>query len=179
MAYYSWGVFQVIDKQPSIPQLVDSTKVWIITIGVVFLVPMFLFNSGSMGTAPTASKDILNTNTPVAVVQGNMENNDGLPKYSAEELLAKCVTNNNVRMFGSRHCGACMNQKAKFGDAFHYIHFRDCADDSTPCKEHKVEGYPTWIQFEGDKDDTPEIKRVRGVQSLSALATFSGCSYES
>lgn len=96
-------------------------------------------------------------------------------KYAPSEhdAFAQCLTEKNVTMYGAYWCPHCQNQKKIFGNAFRHIKYVECATPGMPnvmtteCEEAGVEGYPTWINADG------EI--VAGEQSLEDLAAFSGC----
>jgi len=63
---------------------------------------------------------------------------------SRYDSLAKCLTADNVTMYGTTWCSHCQNQKALFGSSFDYINFVDCDRHKEECINAGVEGYPTW-----------------------------------
>ena len=95
----------------------------------------------------------------------------GCAKVNYDEF-AKCLTQNNVKMFGAFWCSHCANQKEMFGSGFQYITYVECSnDDKTQndlCKGENIKGYPTW-EFK-DKN------RVSGELTFAKLSQLSGCS---
>ena len=83
------------------------------------------------------------------------------------DLLAQCLTEKGVKMYGAEWCGHCQNQKKAFGSSFQYVNYVDCDKDRDACVEAGVQGYPTWVI---DGQSYP------GEQDLSDLAAISGCS---
>jgi len=86
--------------------------------------------------------------------------------------FAKCLTQNNVKMYGASWCPHCQNQKTMFGSSWQYISYVECDDNGQPaqvCTNEGVQGYPTW-DFNG--------KKVPGEQDLTSLSKNSGCSLE-
>jgi glutaredoxin len=84
-------------------------------------------------------------------------------KYDA---LAKCLTADNVVMYGTSWCTHCQNQKAAFGSSFQYVTFVDCDADTAACTAAGVQGYPTWV-INGTS--------YPGEQNLYTLAKDAGC----
>jgi parvulin-like peptidyl-prolyl isomerase len=86
--------------------------------------------------------------------------------------FAKCLTDNEVRMYGAYWCPHCENNKKFFGDSFKYVDYVECAVEGQPqiqtaqCTDAGISGYPTWI-VNGDK--------YPGEQTLEKLASLSGC----
>lgn len=83
--------------------------------------------------------------------------------------LAKCLTEQGFRMFGSESCGACQSQKRMFGDSFRHIDYIDCGYREQECIENEIRAYPTW-----KLDDNKMV----GVMSLEKLSQVSGCGQE-
>jgi thiol-disulfide isomerase/thioredoxin len=90
-------------------------------------------------------------------------------------VLAQCLTDNGAKMYGASWCPHCAAQKKDFGDAFEKVTYVECAipgdpqDQTQPCKDAKIVGYPTWVFADGS--------RVSGEQTLEDLAAKAGCSY--
>jgi glutaredoxin len=86
-----------------------------------------------------------------------------------EELdsFAQCLTEKDVKMFGTEWCSHCKSQKALFGNSFQEVDYIDCDKNQQACANAGVTGYPTW-QIEG--------QNYPGVQGLQKLASLSGCS---
>lgn len=99
-----------------------------------------------------------------------------LPKpYSNEKIadLAKCLSENGAKMYGTYWCENCKQQKAMFGDAFQLIKYVECqlAEDkpNPECITVGIEKFPTW-EIDGEKHT--------GLKQLQELAQLSGCSLE-
>ena len=91
-------------------------------------------------------------------------------KYDA---FAKCLGTKQAKMYGLYWCPHCIEQKEKFGDAFHYVPYQECAikgssEMAPACKIAGVKLFPSW-QF---GDEPPK----EGVLSLEALSDKTGCS---
>lgn len=87
---------------------------------------------------------------------------------SAEETLAKCLTQKGIVMYGSIYCGHCKNQKRLFGEAFKYVAYVECTENQDICLDRGIISYPTWI-IGGNAHP--------GEMSLNNLATLAGCKY--
>ena len=91
-------------------------------------------------------------------------------KYDA---FAKCLATKQAKMYGLYWCPHCIEQKEKFGEAFHYVPYVECAIKGSPeitpeCKVAGVKLFPSW-QF---GMDPPK----EGVLSMEALSDKTGCS---
>ena len=91
-------------------------------------------------------------------------------KYDA---FAQCLATKQVKMYGLYWCPHCLEQKAMFGQSFHYVPYVECAikDSSELAPECKVAGaklFPSW-QF---GMDPPK----EGILSMEALSDKTGCS---
>jgi len=98
---------------------------------------------------------------------GSKENHD---------VLAKCITEKGVNMYGSFRCGICAKTRAKFGDSFQYINEIECHpqgenSQTELCLSIGIEGTPTWIL----EPNGVEQKRNTGFLSIEELREFSGC----
>ena len=80
--------------------------------------------------------------------------------------FAKCLTQNDAIMYGASWCSHCQNQKELFGDAFQYVNYVECTEDTVLCDDAGVKGYPTWIVGE---------QHLEGEQSFSTLSKLTGC----
>ena len=90
--------------------------------------------------------------------------------------LAKCITENDVTMYGSFRCGVCAKTRSMFGDAFEHIVEIECHPQGEHsewelCQEKQISGTPTWIK----EVDGVEVAREIGFLSISELREFSGC----
>jgi len=86
-----------------------------------------------------------------------------MPDY---ENLARCLSSNNVTMYGTEWCTHCKAQKKMFGDSFQYINFVDCDISKDVCEKEGIKGYPTW-DIAGHK--------VAGELEAEALSKLTGC----
>lgn len=81
-------------------------------------------------------------------------------------VLAKCLSEKGVVMYGTERCPHCIEQKELFGESFKFIIYVNCDYEYSKCSEAGVQFTPTWI-VNGEK--------YVGVQSLEKLAELSGC----
>jgi len=91
-------------------------------------------------------------------------------KYDA---FAQCLGTKQVKMYGLYWCPHCLEQKAMFGQSFHYVPYVECAikGSSELAPECKVAGaklFPSW-QF---GMDPPK----EGILSMETLSDKTGCS---
>lgn len=87
--------------------------------------------------------------------------------------FAKCLAAKQAKMYGLSWCPHCADQKAMFGEAFHYVPYVECGiqpskEETTECKAAGLKLFPSW-QF---GMDLPK----EGVLSLEALSDKTGCS---
>ena len=82
------------------------------------------------------------------------------------DVLAKCLTEKGVKMYGTEWCSYCKKQKEAFGNSFQYIDYIDCDKERSKCTAAGVKGYPTWV-ISGEN--------YPGVQSFERLSSLSGC----
>ncbi len=85
---------------------------------------------------------------------------------SGLDNFAKCLTDKEVKMYGTETCGFCKQQKSLFGDSFKFIDYIDCALNQTICVEDGIQSVPNW---------NINNQSYVGVQSLERLAALSGC----
>jgi hypothetical protein len=85
--------------------------------------------------------------------------------------FAQCLTDSGVTMYGAWWCPHCENQKDLFGSAFGLVNYVECSTAARSmnqtCQSAGIQGYPTWEFGDGS--------RASGEQSLSSLASSSGC----
>ena len=86
--------------------------------------------------------------------------------------FTKCLTNNEVKMFGAYWCPHCENQKKMLGTSFQYVNYIECslpnrAGQTEICKQEGIQSYPTW-EFKGGK-------RLSGELTFKQLSENSGC----
>lgn len=87
--------------------------------------------------------------------------------------FARCLTDKGAVFYGAFWCSHCQSQKAAFGKAVKYLKYVECStpdrqDQTTICKEKKIEGYPTWEFADGSRES--------GELTMKRLATKTGCS---
>ena len=80
--------------------------------------------------------------------------------------FAQCLTDNEVKMYGTEWCSHCQNQKKLFGKSFKFVDYIDCDKNKDVCLSAGIKGYPTW-KINGES--------YPGEQSLERLAQLSGC----
>ena len=85
--------------------------------------------------------------------------------------FAKCLTENNVTMFGAYWCPHCKDQKKLFGNSWQYVNYVECslpnaAGTTEECIKEGIDGYPTW-----------EINstKVGGLLTLQQLSDRTNC----
>ncbi len=89
---------------------------------------------------------------------------------SDKTAFATCLTNMNLKMYGTEWCGHCKTQKWMFGDAFAKVTYIDCDKQRQACIDAGVQGFPTWIDAAGNK--------YPGTQTLEKLAEVAGCAMD-
>ncbi len=89
--------------------------------------------------------------------------------YAADypSILAECLADKGMEMYGTERCSHCKNQKSLFGSDFAKITYIDCDANKQVCMDNGITGYPTW-------KDT-EDNHFPGAHSLEELAEISGC----
>jgi len=87
--------------------------------------------------------------------------------------LAQCLTEKEVRFFGTAECPWCTRQKELFGPAAEFLPYIECSpnvateQELAMCEEANVRGVPDW-RFPGQEP-------VTGMQSIERIAELSGC----
>ncbi len=89
------------------------------------------------------------------------------PKVTGLDDFSRCLTHNNVIMYGAYWCPHCQAVKAEFGASFKYVNYVECTVETKKCTDNNVKGYPTFIKN--------GIERLDGETSLQKLADFAGC----
>jgi hypothetical protein len=90
------------------------------------------------------------------------------------DSFAKCLAAHQAKMYGLYWCPHCAEQKEKFGAAFRYVPYQECALKEKPgemapqCKAAGVKLFPSW-QFGSNAP-------IEGVFSLDELSDKTGCS---
>lgn len=85
--------------------------------------------------------------------------------------FAKCLTEKNIKFFGTYWCPGCAEQKRLFGKSIKHVDYVECdSRGSNPrselCQKEGITGYPTW-----GINNT----KFQGVTQLEELARKSGC----
>ena len=94
----------------------------------------------------------------------------GTPAVSAEiKVLAQCLADKKITMYGADWCSHCAAEKARFGEYFKLVPYIECPENTKLCIDKGIEGYPTWILPDGTK--------LAGEQGLEGIARASGCSF--
>jgi hypothetical protein len=88
-------------------------------------------------------------------------------KYSNLDEFAKCVAEKELTMYGAVWCTHCAKEKKAFGESFKYINYVECPDNIKLCLDKGINGYPTWMDKEGNK--------YEGAQGLAGIARITGC----
>ena len=82
-----------------------------------------------------------------------------------KEILAKCLTEKNIYLYGALNCPNCGVQKEMFGDAVEFVTYINC--DLTPDKcDVNENSYPYW---------KIEDSTLRGPVPLKILKERAGC----
>jgi hypothetical protein len=91
-------------------------------------------------------------------------------KYDA---FAQCLATKQVKMYGLYWCPHCLEQKAMFGQSFHYVPYVECAikDSSELAPECKVAGAKLFPRWQFGMDPPKE-----GILSMETLSDKTGCS---
>lgn len=89
--------------------------------------------------------------------------------------FAKCLTDNEVKIYGAYWCPHCKNQKEMFGDSWKYVDYIECSlpnnqGQTSTCKQADIKGYPTWEFKDGE--------RLSGELSFEILSEESGCEFK-
>ena len=88
------------------------------------------------------------------------------------ENFAKCLSEEEVKLYGTAWDGHTQNQKEIFGEAKKYLLYIECVEEEkeelTPeCKAANIKSVPTWILTEN--------RIIIGMTTLEVLSEFSGC----
>ena len=92
--------------------------------------------------------------------------------------FARCLTEKGWTEYGTLWCPNCGRQKLMFGDSFQYLEYVECDPrgdnpQTDRCLIRDIEKTPTWIRE--SEDNSTELERQIGVQSLEKLSELSGC----
>ncbi len=84
-----------------------------------------------------------------------------------KEILAKCLTEKNISMYGVDSCKYCQAQKELFGIAFENVSYIRCSDDPGQCVKIGINKLPSWA--------LNEKIILEGKQTLKNLAEKANC----
>lgn len=91
---------------------------------------------------------------------------------TASESFAKCLTEKDMKFYGSKTCSWCAKEKTLFGDSMQYVSYVECLGDddqwTKECQDDGITSVPTWQLPDGTKES--------GYKTLEQLAEISGCS---
>ncbi len=111
----------------------------------------------------------------ISTACGRGGNSEG-PTPAQIDVLARCLADRGVVMYGTSTCSGCRAQHKTFGAAFAHIISVECnphAEGSEPerCLRTGIRTTPTWVV----EVDGQEVRRLEEYQLLEDLARFSGC----
>lgn len=93
------------------------------------------------------------------------------PQESSEgnkyDAFAQCLADKGLTMYGAYWCPHCQAQKKLFGASFAKVKYVECTTNEKLCIDKGVQGYPTWIDAQGQKHS--------GEQTLEDLAKIASC----
>jgi|TARA_Y100000310_G_scaffold343261_1_gene450036 glutaredoxin len=94
----------------------------------------------------------------------------------ANDEFAKCLTENNVKIYGAYWCPHCKDQKELFGNSWKHVDYIECslpnnAGQTAVCSQAGIQSYPMWEFSDGS--------RVLGYQTLEGLSQLSNCNLNS
>ena len=94
------------------------------------------------------------------------------PAEGKYDSFAKCLNDNEVKMYGAYWCSHCKNQKEIFGSSWQYMNYVECSSPDgnsqlQVCADANIEAYPTWEFSDGS--------RTISEMSFEQLAQKSGC----
>jgi hypothetical protein len=84
------------------------------------------------------------------------------------ESFAQCLNEKGAIMYGIKWCSWCQKEKANFKDAWRFINYVECLEDTQRCLGAGVNSFPTWT--------LPGGKKLIGYQGLEKLSEESDCS---
>lgn len=89
--------------------------------------------------------------------------------------FAKCLAAKGATMYGAYWCPHCQNEKAAFGDSFHYVNYVECTQETQKCEAAGIQGFPTWVFQDASTGSAQGGRRFEGEQGLQGLSSESGC----
>jgi hypothetical protein len=96
-------------------------------------------------------------------------------KSGAQDVLAKCLAEKQVKMYGLYWCEHCAEQKTMFGSSFKYVPYVECGikgsrAEQPECIQAGIKNFPTW-KF-------PDGSLAEGTRPLEFISQKSGCSLQ-
>ena len=87
--------------------------------------------------------------------------------------FAQCLTDKNVKVFGTSWCATCKDQEGLFGRSWDLINSIECSDGNSRarnavCMTEKIEAYPTWEFSDGSRQVVDNL-------TFEFLSEKSGC----
>jgi hypothetical protein len=97
------------------------------------------------------------------------------PAEGKYDEFAKCLSENDVTMYGAYWCPHCNAQKQMFGNSWSQVNYVECslpnkAGQTQECTESGIKSYPTW-EFQNSL-------RIEGEMPLEKISSLSGCNLE-
>jgi len=86
------------------------------------------------------------------------------------DLLAGCLTRNQIKMYGLVTCPHCQSQKDEFGNSVRYVNYVECTENRRTCIDAGIRSVPAWVFEKSDR-------RKVGPKSLERLSNLAGCSF--
>lgn len=86
------------------------------------------------------------------------------------DMLAGCLTRNQVKMYGLATCPHCQSQKDDFGGSVRYLNYVECTENRRTCIDAGIKSVPAWVFEESDR-------RKVGTKSLERLSALASCSF--
>lgn len=83
------------------------------------------------------------------------------------DKFAQCIAEKKLTMYGAYWCPHCQSQKKLFGESFKYVPYVECTQQEKLCIEKKIDGYPTWIDDDGN--------RYSGELSFQKISEITSC----
>lgn len=81
--------------------------------------------------------------------------------------FAKCLGEKRIIMYGAAWCPHCQTEKKAFGEAFEFVPYVECPENTKLCLDKGIRSYPTW--------ELPDGNRLEGEQGLVKLSQVSSC----
>ncbi len=84
---------------------------------------------------------------------------------NTDESTAKCIADNS-KLYVSKTCSHCAQQKIILGDYIAFFDIVDCTDNPQECIEQGIQYVPTWV-IGGEK--------YTGAHEIQELKEITGC----